>query len=1309
MLIRIIVLCLLFLSHFNTWATELKGNLNVDNTFEAYLSTDDSVQGVLLASGNNWPTTETFNTTLQPGVDYYLHIRATDVGGVAGFLGEFDLTGSEHTFANGLNTLSTNPTDWQVSTSGWNNYVGASSYGQNGVSPWGNRPLVNGSAQWIWSSDNNSDNLNFFTTKITATQLCQSGGTFNAVALQIGPGGSDTQVNTTTEAQSIYQAWLAAGSPETGLIDNNTYNIVQSGLSTADRIDFGGNERTFSGTLPYPGFGVVGNQSQSQFLVHATATIELSAGDYTMYVESDDGFSLELNTIEGDNVTFNKFGGSSAGQSNELRFELPTANANTGGSFTLTQDTTFEIETIFFERSGGDFLEVSISSGIRTSRPPTDYEILSDGALSGSVKVLECPLPPLIAEFRFEESLWDGSPNEVIDSSGNNYHGSVVRNSLQETQTPALMGNPGTCAYVSQSAGSIQVPGLPLDTTTTGVKTTVTFWMNWDGTDNVMPIGWNIHDIWMFDGQIGFNSGSGDLYGIPSTGLANTWHHIAVEFTNGDVASNKMFINGVEQSLSQLRATPNNARAFVDSQMRIGGWSINSGYDFYGLIDEVRIYEGELNASQVRSIMRERRPCIEVPVVHHYEIRHDGQGLTCESESITVLACSNDDCSNVSEQQVTLDILINGAVNNTATFTGSTNVDITYTVPETVSLSVANETVLASEPFVCDDGTSNSCSMVFTDAGFRFLYSSANLSNIPTQIAGDVFSDSLQLQAVENNNGVCVGLFNGNQSVRLSQENVNPGGTGGLNFSVNGSNIAKYPAGTATTLNFSANSIATIALPRYEDAGQIRLRAEYDDGSISVTGASQPFWVRPAQLHLEASATGNALNGADATSLRVYAAGEAFDLSVTALNSAGVTTPNYTPGQLQFAVQRTAPTSAGSVDGQLHYAPSASMSASLSGLFQDVSLSPFSSGVSAYGGAFYSEVGLISLDAQDRSYGNGSIIVPASAINIGRFTPHHFTQTVADQGVLTAQCGTQSQFTVYTGQTLESNTSIGAISYLTAPTLAITAFNKQGQITQNYHEDVPNSANDFMRLSNTNISITPPTQDSATSGIDGTRLPVSAIINTGTVSQNDLTALPNIVALPRGVVHYQLSNSDHFLYQRSANAKVAPFTSSLNFAVASITDADNVSAISTVNAMPTGVSVRFGRLVLENSFGPETSNIPQLMRLEHFNGNRFITSLDNSCTSYDASDISLSNISLDPSFTSVLGSSGNFVSGQSGDIFYQAPGSGNQGEMQATYDSYDWLKYDWNNDGVFDDNPSAIVTFGAYRGDDRFLHWREQF
>ena len=46
---------------------------------------------------------------------------------------------------------------------------------------------------------------------------------------------------------------MAAGSPSTGSIDSGTYIVDASGSSTADRIDFGGSEHDFSGTLPYPG------------------------------------------------------------------------------------------------------------------------------------------------------------------------------------------------------------------------------------------------------------------------------------------------------------------------------------------------------------------------------------------------------------------------------------------------------------------------------------------------------------------------------------------------------------------------------------------------------------------------------------------------------------------------------------------------------------------------------------------------------------------------------------------------------------------------------------------------------------------------------------------------------------------------------------------------------------------------------------------------------------------------------------------------------------------------------------------------
>jgi MSHA biogenesis protein MshQ len=40
------------------------------------------------------------------------------------------------------------------------------------------------------------------------------------------------------------------------------------------------------------------------------------------------------------------------------------------------------------------------------------------------------------------------------------------------------------------------------------------------------------------------------------------------------------------------------------------------------------------------------------------------------------------------------------------------------------------------------------------------------------------------------------------------------------------------------------------------------------------------------------------------------------------------------------------------------------------------------------------------------------------------------------------------------------------------------------------------------------------------------------------------------------------------------------------------------------------------------------------------------------------------------------------------------------------YGIYDWLQFDWNNDGAHDDNPSATATFGEYRGNDRIVYWR---
>lgn len=695
-------------------------------------------------------------------------------------------------------------------------------------------------------------------------------------------------------------------------------------------------------------------------------------------------------------------------------------------------------------------------------------------------------------------------------------------------------------------------------------------------------------------------------------------------------------------------------------------------------------------------------------VVHHYQIVHDGQGLTCEAESVTINACADAACTLIS-QPVTLDFLANAAFISSAAFTGSTTITFNNTTPETLTFSLANTSIAATNPLVCRDGGGNSCNMAFTSAGFRFLSGAGNSLSIPNQTSGLAFADTLKLQAVKDVDGVCSGLFTGNTNVDLSQENIAPGDVNGLSFSVNGNDIAKHTNVSNILLNFEADSIATIPLPLYNDAGQIRLHANYDVGGVTLTGSSNAFWVSPAELVVRASSGATDLNGSTSTASTVHAAGSSFDLSVTALNSLGVITPNYFPGQIQLQVTRTGPTLTNSVDGVLNYAGSGLLTSSTAPVFQNVTLTNFSSGVSTYNGAYYTEVGLLNLDVQDSNYGNVNIIISAADYNVGRFIPDHFEQTVAQDGVFNVMCGMNSNFAAYSGQLDEATATVGAISYLTNPVFAITAYNSLGSITQNYYEDSAGSADDYMKLNASDINISLPTADQSALGIDANLLSITASVGMGTLSQNDLTALPSIVALPRGVLHYQLSDNDHFFYDRSANALVAPFTSDINFSVASIRDGDNVNVTNTIDISPTGLEIRFGRLLLENSFGPETSNFPQPMQIEYFDGTNFITATDDNCTAYNESNITLSNISLDPALSGVLGGIGSFIAGQTQAIELLATGAGNQGQIGVLYDINDWLKYDWDSDGEYDDNPTAVATFGLFRGNDRIIHWREVF
>ena len=153
-------------------ATLLTGKLNVDDQFQAYFSTNNGVQGNLIASGNAWETTYSLSQALTAGQSGFLHIQAHNGGGPGGFLGAFSLSDSNFKFANGTQSLLTGDSAWTYNTSGWtsNQWFTPVNEGAEGVAPWhAISALASANPSWIWNyvSNNSGDtNTLYFSAQV---------------------------------------------------------------------------------------------------------------------------------------------------------------------------------------------------------------------------------------------------------------------------------------------------------------------------------------------------------------------------------------------------------------------------------------------------------------------------------------------------------------------------------------------------------------------------------------------------------------------------------------------------------------------------------------------------------------------------------------------------------------------------------------------------------------------------------------------------------------------------------------------------------------------------------------------------------------------------------------------------------------------------------------------------------------------------------------------------------------------------------------------------------------------------------------
>ncbi|ELB2829545.1 MSHA biogenesis protein MshQ [Vibrio alginolyticus] len=140
--------------------------------------------------------------------------------------------------------------------------------------------------------------------------------------------------------------------------------------------------------------------------------------------------------------------------------------------------------------------------------------------------------------------------------------------------------------------------------------------------------------------------------------------------------------------------------------------------------------------------------------------------------------------------------------------------------------------------------------------------------------------------------------------------------------------------------------------------------------------------------------------------------------------------------------------------------------------------------------------------------------------------------------------------------------------------------------------------------------------------------------------------------------------------------------------------------------------IRFGRVDLDDVGGNQGSTLHVPLRVEYWNGSRFIANPDDSQTKVFGEIEGDSQVHIWPTDNSAkevtLGDGGTVSSGSSRSITAtQAEPYRQQTRVWLDLDDSEnglpWLKHDWDNDGS-EENPSSVVTFGIHRGNDRVIY-----
>lgn len=694
---------------------------------------------------------------------------------------------------------------------------------------------------------------------------------------------------------------------------------------------------------------------------------------------------------------------------------------------------------------------------------------------------------------------------------------------------------------------------------------------------------------------------------------------------------------------------------------------------------------------------------------NHYRIVHDSQGFTCEAETVTLKACANESCDELYEQASNITLSPSGwAGGNNISFTGSTTASLNYTTAETISF--AKSLASPDGELKCFIGDTETCNFEFKNAGFEFIGATSADKSLEDQTA-EIDFNNVNLRAVKDDgSGTCVALLDdGLRGIDLSFDCEDPGI---CKTSLNHDNIPLTEL-ASTTINLEfIGGIASLSDFNYGDAGRLQLSAQAVIDGVTITSGSAQVDVVPAYLKLAVEPA--ELNYTGSTDEDNYPAAEDFALILGAYGAENKLLPNYQPGSLTINMVAEAPTAAGSVTGSFSY----------------TQISTTADGEYNYS-ANYSEVGRIILTVEDSNYlpdahNPISVIEGEVALTLGDFIPAYF-DIVQNTPSLLNTCGTFS----YVGQ---------YVPFDQDSTYVVTAKNASGVTTQNYggnNEMDDNDPNDWWKLTLSNVHIS----SLDNSGNGGEFFGKMNIANTENYdgsatytitrpagSEFDVYATP-LVRIPKTTTLLSEFAADFSLFLSNQTL----------VGVATVADDHKVcyqaSYPAGCSALPanniSGTAMRYGRLSLDSTYGPDTEPLMVNIKVEYYDNGQWQVNAADSCTAINFTELS-GQLNLeaegdpDMDITGLIddvqaaGTGGGFLSfGESNDnndFLFNVPGS--PGELRLSLNPEaadvswpDYLNFDWDGDGDIDndDFPSATVTFGQFRGNDKIIQWREVF